>query len=651
MRVSHVTVRKRLTLVLLVGFLIFLVIDVRLGYVQFVIGKMLTEKAKDSWSRNIPFEPERGEILDRNGVKLAENVSAPSVLVVPRQIENPSETAEKLAAVLNTSKEKIYKLVTKKASTAWIHPEGRKITHEKAKEIRALGLKGVYIAEDSKRHYPFGSYLSHVLGFAGIDNQGLMGLELYYDKELRGQKGYVKFYSDAKGKRMPDIADDYTPPVDGLNLQLTIDSRIQTIIERELDIAEAKYNPDGIIAIAMNPNNGEILAMASRPTFDPANFRNVPQEIYNRNLPVWSTYEPGSTFKIITLAAALEEKKVDLLRDHFYDPGAVEVGGARLRCWKKGGHGHQSFLEVVQNSCNPGFVELGQRLGKERLFHYIRAFGFGEKTGIDLQGEGKGILFNIDRVGPVEQATTAFGQGVSVTPIQQVTAVSAAVNGGILYQPYIAKEWIDPATGEVVSRKTPVAKRRVISEETSKQIRFALESVVAQGTGKGAFVDGYRVGGKTGTAQKAQDGRYLQNNHIVSFIGFAPSDNPQIVVYLAVDNPKGTVQFGGIVAAPIVRNMMEDSLRTLGVQPRKNQIEKKTSWLDQPLVKVPDLVGLSKKELKQQLYNLKLDVSGQGEYVVAQAPEAGVKVKEGSTIRVYLDDHTSEKNNETKKHE
>jgi stage V sporulation protein D (sporulation-specific penicillin-binding protein) len=638
MRVSHVTVRKRLIFVLLVGFLIFLVIDVRLGYVQFVIGKMLTEKAHDSWSRNIPFEPERGEILDRNGVKLAENVSAPSVLVVPRQIENPSETAEKLAAVLNMSKEKVYKIITKKASTAWIHPEGRKISHEKAKEIRSLELKGVYIAEDSKRHYPFGSYLSHVLGFAGIDNQGLMGLELYYDKELRGKKGYVKFYSDAKGKRMPNIADDYTPPVDGLNLKLTIDSRIQTIVERELDIAEAKYNPDGIIAIAMNPNNGEILAMASRPTFDPANFRNVPPEIYNRNLPVWSTYEPGSTFKIITLAAALEEKKVDLMRDHFYDPGAAEVGGARLRCWKKGGHGSQSFLEVVQNSCNPGFVELGQRLGKERLFHYIRAFGFGEKTGIDLQGEGKGILFNINRVGPVEQATTAFGQGVSVTPIQQVTAVSAAVNGGILYQPYIAKEWIDPATGEVVSRKTPVAKRRVISEETSKQIRYALESVVAQGTGKGAFVEGYRVGGKTGTAQKAKDGRYLQNNHIVSFIGFAPSDNPQIVVYLAVDNPKGTIQFGGIVAAPIVRNMMEDSLRTLGIQPRKDQIEKEKSWLDQPLIKVPNLVGLSKKELKQQLYTLKLDVSGQGDYVVAQAPEAGVKVKEGSTIRVYLDE-------------
>jgi stage V sporulation protein D (sporulation-specific penicillin-binding protein) len=386
----------------------------------------------------------------------------------------------------------------------------------------------------------------------------------------------------------------------------------------------------------MNPNNGEILAMASRPDFDPANYRNVPPEIFNRNLPVWSTYEPGSTFKIITLAAALEEKKVDLLRDHFYDPGYAKVAGATLRCWKRGGHGHQSFLEVVQNSCNPGFVELGQRLGKEKLFEYIRDFGFGEKTGIDLQGEGKGILFNMNRVGPVEQATTAFGQGVSVTPIQQVAAVSAAINGGILYTPYIAKEWVDPVTGEVVSRNTPKAKRRVISEETSKQVRYALESVVAQGTGKGAFVEGYRVGGKTGTAQKAQNGRYLENNHIVSFIGFAPADNPQLVVYVAVDNPKGTVQFGGVVSAPIVGKIMEDSLHALGVKPRKEQLEKERAWNDPKVVTVPNLIGLTKKDLQQQLFNLKLDVSGEGETVIEQAPQAGVKVKEGATVRVYL---------------
>jgi stage V sporulation protein D (sporulation-specific penicillin-binding protein) len=636
MRVSNVTVRKRLAFVLVAGILIFLIIDIRLGYVQFVLGNWLTDGAKSSWSRNIPFEPKRGEIVDRNGVALATNISAPTVWAVPRQIEDPSETAEKLAAALNMSKEKAYQYITKSEMIVRIN-EARKISHEKAKEVRALDLKGIYIGEDSKRHYPFGNYLSHVLGFAGIDNQGLMGLELYYDKELKGEKGSVQFYANAKGQRMSDMADDYQPPIDGLDLKLTIDSRIQTIVERELDIAEAKYNPDGIIAIAMNPNDGEILAMASRPSFDPANFQNVPAEVYNRNLPVWSTYEPGSTFKIITLAAAIEEGKVDLHEDHFHDSGSVKVGGATLRCWKRGGHGSQSFLEVVQNSCNPGFVELGDRLGKDTLFKYIKQFGFGEKTGIDLQGEGKGIMFNLDRVGPVEQATTAFGQGVSVTPIQQVAAVSAAVNGGTLYTPYIAKELVDPITGKVVMQKSPVVKRRVISEETSEKIRLALETVVAQGSGKGAFVESYRVGGKTGTAQKAKDGRYLENNHIVSFIGFAPADDPQLVVYIAVDNPKGTVQFGGVVAAPIVGNIMEDSLHALDIKPRKNQVEKEMTWLDTPMIEVPDLKGMNRTEIQQHLVNLRIEVSGEGKTVVKQSPSPGIKVKEGSTIRLYMD--------------
>lgn len=597
---------------------------------------MLTTRAQDSWSRNVPFQAERGEILDRNGVVLATNKSAPTVFVIPRQIENPAETAEKLASVLDMSVEKAYKHVTAQTSIETITPEGKKISNEKANEIKKLNLEGVYIGNDSIRHYPEGSYLSHVLGFAGIDNQGLMGLELYYDEQLSGEKGAVELYLSAKGKKMQGLADEFEPPVDGLDLKLTIDSTVQTIVERELDIAEAKYNPDGIIAIAMDPNNGEILAMSSRPTFDPADFQAVPQEIYNRNLPIWSTYEPGSTFKIITLAAALEEGKVDLENDHFYDSGEVEVSGAHLHCWKGGGHGSQSFLEVVQNSCNPGFVELGMRLGEDTLFEYIRDFGFGSKTGIDLHGEGTGILFREDQIGPVELATTAFGQGVAVTPIQQVAAVSAAINGGVLYTPYVAKEFIDPETGEVVSRNTPQAKRRVISEETSEKIRYALESVVAQGTGKNAFVDGYRVGGKTGTAQKAQNGRYLENNYIVSFMGFAPADDPQIVVYVAVDNPKGTVQFGGTVAAPIVGNIMRDALPLLGVEPRKNQIEKERTWLDTPLVEVPDLVGMTKSEIIQAPYTLNLESSGEGNVVVEQAPRAGVKVKEGSTIRIYF---------------
>lgn len=649
MRVSNVTVRKRLTISLLVGFFIFLIIDVRLGYVQFFLGNWLTDGAEDLWSREIPFEPERGEIIDRNGVALATNMSAPTVYVFPRQVKEPAQTAEKLAAVLNGSKEKIYKKITERELIVKL-PDGRKISNEKAAEVQALNLSGVYIGEDSKRYYPFGEYLSHVLGFTGIDNQGLMGLELQYDEQLKGKRGSVQFYADAKHNRMNDKADDYEPPIDGLNLKLTIDSKVQTIIERELDIAEATYNPDGLIAIAMDPNTGEILGMSSRPGFNPTHFQDVAPEVYNRNLPVWSTYEPGSTFKIITLAAALEEGKVDLEKEHFHDSGSVKVDGATLRCWKRGGHGSQTFLEVVQNSCNPGFVELGQRLGKETLFKYIKDFGFGAKTGIDLQGEGRGILFALDRVGPVELATTAFGQGVSVTPIQQVTALSAAINGGTLYTPYIAKELVDPITGDTVMKKSPIAKRKVISEETSKEIRHALETVVAQGTGGKAFVERYRVGGKTGTAQKVKDGRYMENNHIVSFIGFAPADKPEIVVYVGVDNPKGTIQFGGTVAAPIVGNIIGDSLRALDVEPSENQIEKvRKNWDDPVMVEVPNMVGLTKTQIREIFINFKIDASGEGNTVVNQTPEGGIKLKEGSTIRLYFGD--SVEKDEKKKEE
>ncbi|WZY01082.1 stage V sporulation protein D [Bacillus sp. FSL W7-1360] len=638
MRVSNITVRKRLILALFVGMIVFSIIIGRLAFVQFGQGAWLTEKAEDSWGRNIPFEPKRGEIIDRNGIALATNVSAPSVIVFPRQVTDVAESVEKLASVLEMDREKVYEALTKQASSVWLRPEGQKLPQEKAQEVRRLGLSGVYIAEDAKRHYPFGSYLSHVLGFAGIDNQGLTGLEHYYDERLKGEKGFVSFFSTAKGTKMPNLADEYEAPMNGLDLMLTIDSRVQTIMERELDLAEAKYDPDGVIALAMNPKTGEILAMSSRPHFNPEHYRDVPAEIYNQNKPVWMQYEPGSTFKLITLAAALEEGLVNLDHDTFYDPGHVKVGGRKLRCWKKGGHGSQTFLEVVQNSCNPGFVELGQRLGKERLFSYIKSFGFGEKTGIDLQGEGTGILFHPDNIGPLEQATTSFGQGVAVTPLQQVVAVSAAINGGYVYQPQLARAWMNGETGEVIERMAPVQKRQVISAETSEQIRYAMENVVAKGSGKGAFVDGYRVGGKTGTAQKAKDGRYLENNHIVSFIGMAPADDPQIVVYVAVDNPKGTVQFGGVVAAPIGGTIIGDSLEAMGVEKRTDQIEKELTWLDEPLVEVPDLVGLTRREINEAYYELQLNMSGDGETVVQQSPKSGTRVEKGATIRVYMGD-------------
>ncbi|MFC4557014.1 stage V sporulation protein D [Virgibacillus kekensis] len=636
-RVSAVTVRKRIVTVFLCGLLFFTVIDFRLGYVQFVIGDELMKLANDSWSRDITFEAERGNILDRNGVVLAENVSAPSVIVVPKQIKNPQETAGKIADILNISEEKAYEYVTRDAVYTRIHPAGRKITEQQEKAFKTLNLDGVYLAKDSKRHYPFGDDLSHVLGFAGIDNQGLMGLELFYNEKLDGEEGSLSFYSDAKGKKLEQIADIYKPPEDGLNLKTTINSKIQTIMERELDLAVSKYNPDGALAIAVDPDTGGILGMTSRPNFNPENYQNVDAKVYNRNLPIWSTYEPGSTFKIITLAAALEEEVVDLQNDHFMDDGDISVGGTELHCWKSGGHGSQTYLEVVQNSCNPGFVSLGMKLGEERLFSYIRDFGFGNKTGIDLNGEASGILFKPERIGPVELATTSFGQGVSVTPIQQVMAVAAAVNGGRLYEPQIANAWIDPRTNNVVEKIEPEMKERVISESTSKEIRMALESVVAKGTGRPAYVEGYRVGGKTGTAQKVgPDGNYMNNNYILSFIGVAPADDPEIVVYVAIDNPKNTVQFGGVVTAPIVGTIIEDSMHVMGVEPRDNGLSKEYTWPEQPKVEVPDLVGLKKEELTQYLTNLSIETSGSGNYIVDQEPHAGTKVEQGDTIRIYL---------------
>ncbi|RIX59340.1 stage V sporulation protein D [Paenibacillus nanensis] len=638
MKVSNVTVRRRLFIVLILAGVAFVSLCLRLAYVQLWKGAELAERAENSWRRDIPYMAKRGEIWDRNGVRLAYNVSSPTVWAIPVQIKDPQGTAASLSKLLDMSEEKLLQKLTLKERIVKLDPGGRKMSQEKAEQLQALNLPGVVVAEDNKRFYPYGSMAAHVLGFTGIDNQGLTGVEAKYDEMLKGIQGNVSWLSDAAGRQMPNSSDKYVEPKEGLTLQLTIDQGIQAIMERELDQAMTSLQPNGIIAIAMDPNNGEILAMASRPTYEPDKYKEVPSEVYNRNLPIWMTYEPGSTFKIITLAAALEEDKVDLKNEMFFDPGAIEVGGARLRCWKKGGHGSQTFLEVVENSCNPGFVTLGNRLGKETLFQYIKDFGFGTKTGIDIGGEENGILFKLNQVGPVELATTAFGQGVSVTPIQQITAVSAAINGGTLYKPHVAKAFINRETGETVQTIEPEAVRTVISEETSKEVREALESVVAKGTGRNAFIDGYRVGGKTGTAQKVVNGRYSPNEHIVSFVGFAPADDPQIVIYVAVDNPQG-IQFGGIVAAPIVRNIMEDALSVLEIPPRTNQIDRLYKYGETPIVTVPNLVGKTVSDIYEDLnMNFNLSSAGTGQVVIKQAPAAGTRVDRGSTIRIYLGD-------------
>ena len=528
------------------------------------------------------------------------------------------------------------KHVYKKTSIERVHPEGRRLSYDIAEKISNLKLDGVYLVKEAKRYYPYGNLLSHSLGYVGIDNQGLSGLELEYDKYLTGKSGAIKYFSDAKGNKL-NVSDVYVEPQDGMNLYLTIDINIQKSIERELDNIVDMFSPDMALAVVMNPKTGEILGMGSRPDYNPNTYQKYSQDVLSRNLPVWSSYEPGSTFKIITMATSVEEKIIDIENDHFYDSGSVNVDGSVLKCWKAGGHGDQTFLQVLQNSCNPGFVKLGQMLGKERLFSYIKKFGFGEKTGVDLNGEGQGILFPLEKVGNVELSTTAFGQGVSVTPIQQVTAVSAVVNGGYLYKPYIVKSIAEKETNTIIQETSKTLVRKVISSETSTIMRHALESVVAKGGGKAAYIEGYRIGGKTGTAQKVKDGRYMVGNYIMSFMSIVPSNDPEAVFYLAIDNPKNTALLSSYTTTPIARRVLLDIIDALDIKPQEEGMEKDLEWTDKIMYQVPNVIGKSVKEAKKLLSNFTIEYSGTGETVISQSPAANTKLEDRGTVRLLLE--------------
>ena len=628
-------IHKRIKILLLIILFCFTLIISKVFYIQVIEYDKLSELANSLWSRNLPIEGDRGKIYDRNGVVLADNITTSSVVVIPGQVEDKENTAKLLAENLDGNYEELLSRVSKRSSIERLHPIGRRLSYSVADKIASLNLNGVYLVKESKRYYPYDKLLSHTIGFVGIDNQGLSGLELMYDDYLTGEYGAIKYYSDAKGNRL-ELSEIYEEPQNGINMMLTIDYEIQTSLERELDNAVSKYNPEHAIGIVMDPNTGEILAMSSRPNYSPSNYQEYTVEEINRNLPIWMTYEPGSTFKIITLATALEEKLVDLEKDTFYDSGSINVDGARIKCWKAGGHGQQTYMQVVQNSCNPGFVTLGQKIGKEKLFDYINKFGFGNKTGIDLNGEASGIIFNINNVGPVELATTSFGQGVSVTPIQQVAAVSAAINGGILYQPYVVKTLNEPETNSVVKDNKSKVVRKVISEDTSSKVRTALENVVSLGSGRNAYIEGYRVAGKTGTAQKVKDGRYMVGNYITSFIGFMPADDPEVVIYIAIDNAKGITQYGGTVAAPIARNVLLDIIDIMDIEPSDEGVKKSYNYYDKKYAVVPNVVGMNTNEALKLLKQFKVEIEGEGEKINYQSPEAGTALYEGSSIRLML---------------
>lgn len=624
----------RIKVLFLIMSLLLSLVVIRVFYIQIFQYKKLNGLAGDLWSRNLEIEADRGKILDRNGVVLADNLTTTSLVLIPNQIDEKERATKELSKILGVSYEEMKKHVYKKTSIERVHPEGRRLSYEVAEKISNLKIDGVYLVKEAKRYYPNGSLLSHTLGYVGIDNQGLSGLELQYDKYLTGKNGAIKYFSDAHGNKL-NLTDVYVAPTSGMNINLTIDINIQKSLEREMDNIVDMFEPEMALAIVVNPKTGEILGMSSTPDFDPNNYKNYDSSVLSRNLPIWSSYEPGSTFKIMTMASSVEEKVIDIYKDHFYDSGKVNVDGSILKCWKAGGHGDQTFLEVLQNSCNPGFVKLGQLLGKQRLFSYINKFGFGEKTGVDLSGEGKGILFPLSRVGNVELATSAFGQGISVTPIQQVMAVSAVVNGGYLYTPYVVKN-ISDNTNTVVKEYNKILKRKVISSETSAIMRLALESVVAKGGGKSAFIEGYRIGGKTGTAQKSENGVYLVNNYIMSFMSVVPSNDPEAVLYLAIDNPKHTAMLSSYTTTPIARRILLDIIEALGIEKQKDELEKDLEWNDKVTYEVPNVIGKSYDEAKKLLVNFEIVKEGDGEVVAEQSPSAGEVIEDRSKVRLLL---------------
>ena len=629
------SIHVRINIVLLLFLVCFLLIIGKVFHIQVIDYEKLNHYASSLWSRNLPIEADRGVIYDRDGIVLASNITTSSVIVIPNQVSDKEETASKLSEILDTDYETVLEDISKKSSSERLHPYGRRLSYDIADKIASLSIPGVYLVKESKRFYPYDNLLSHTIGFVGIDNQGLSGLELEYDDYLTGEEGAIKYYSDAKGNKL-ELTESYEQPQDGINMTLTIDYDIQASLERELTNAVNMYNPDHALGIVMNPNTGEILAISSRPDFSPSNYQNYTIEEINRNLPIWMTYEPGSTFKIITLSTALEEKLVDLEKDTYYDSGSINVDGARIKCWKAGGHGLQTYMQVVQNSCNPGFVALGQKIGKETLFKYIDKFGFGTKTGVDLNGEASGIIFDVEDVGPVELATTSFGQGVSVTPIQQITAVSAAINGGILYKPYVLKSLNEPETNGVILENKPTVVRKVISEDTSNKVRAALENVVSLGSGRSAYIDGYRVAGKTGTAQKVNNGVYMVGNYITSFIGFMPADNPEVVIYIAIDNAKGVTQYGGTIAAPIAKNILLDIIDILDIEKSTGGVSKAYNYYDKKYAVVPSVLNMTVKDAIKSLSSFKVEFSGSGEKVIYQSPQSFTSLYEGDTVRLML---------------
>ncbi|ABO49208.1 stage V sporulation protein D [Desulforamulus reducens MI-1] len=638
MKTTNILIRRRITCLFLMAAFFLSLIVFRLVWIQFVRGDELRQEGIINRMRDVPVEAKRGSILDQNGNELVTSISADSIYVIPNHIKKPDEVASQIAPLLGMDIEKVRKIISQKSRFEWIK---RKVDFETSQKLKDLKIEGIGFAEESRRYYKQETLAPHILGFTGTDNQGLMGMEAAYEEELKGIPGRIVIEHDAAGREIPQALHQYIPPTQGNNLVLTLDQTIQHFVERELDKIVASYSPKMAVIIVMDPKTGDILALGNRPTFNPNKWREVPQSVWDRNPAIWYNYEPGSTFKIITASSALEENAVKT-SDRFYDPGFYQVADRKIRCWKVGGHGSQSFEEVVQNSCNPGFIQVGLDLGKEKFYKYIRAYGFGQPTGIGLPGEARGIMIGEKDATNLNIATMSIGQSIAVTPIQLITAISAVANGGKLMKPHLVKRIEDPK-GKVIKEVVPQEVRQVVSAETAKVTSQLLENVVLKGSGKNAFVDGYRAAGKTGTAQVVSDrGGYASGKYVASFAGFAPVNDPKIAVLVMVAEPQGGMYYGSQVAAPVFAPLAKDILRYMGVPEQKDLQKPKTNpWEveeEKIEVAVPNVVNLPLNEAQKLLREARLafQTKGQGKVVYGQIPESGALVLSGTTVILDL---------------
>ena len=624
LKYSIFSLQKRLLALIMLVTFVFLVLAGRLIFLQVIKAEELQTLASSQWTRALPIVAKRGDILDTKGSVLATSYTTYDVYVRSKNVVDKGEVASHLSSVLNISYDTVYNKISNSITSEVLIK--MQVDENTIKKIVDKNLPGIYISQNVKRYYPYNSLLSKVIGYTTIDGIGQTGLEMYYDKFLQGVDGKSLVESDVKGIELGNSLDTFIPAVDGLTITLTIDANIQLIVENVLAQIMVDHKPKQASAIIMNAKNGEIVAMASLPSLDNNNLPRDDVSTLNalsKNTMIVDVYEPGSTFKILTTAAALNEN-VTKTTDKFYDSGYKIVDGQKIKCWRTIGHGSETLVEGFCNSCNVVFVELALRLGKEKLYNYLQNFGIGSKTGVDFAGESGGILMNIDSVQNVDLARIGFGQAVAVTPLQLISAVCCAVNGGTLYEPHFVKQIGDTQLTSTIIRKN------VVSQETSNTINMMMEEVVSVKGGKESFVEGYRIGGKTGTAQKYENGVIANGKYVSSFIGTYPADNPEYVMLLCVDEPSSGAYYGSVVASPYAKQIFSGMFDYKNIKP--------SNFVEQEQVTVPNLVGKTISEAYSVLNGLGFyfEVDGEDGIVVSQFPSPDTKLYVGSTILLKL---------------